>query len=418
MKFRALLAVGLMAFQAAVAPIAIANLAQSQSGGVVTGFVIPNKVGANQPFTFAAGGVVEGEVIAVRTVEGTVVQSRKADKLGRVFLAGGLAAGAYILSAKGGKNTTTLNVQPPQPINSGGLTIPDVPGCIDVNQGLSLSGSGMSGNAADMSVKISKADFPVLAGTASELKTGPLPTTVCGEGSVIITNNQTGDTSSLENVVCYELTAKLARQKLTGGEQTTLEFSFKPANFIANVHARILSGPVSFQGSTKEKDFQVKNGAGKVPLVADPAGLGQFRVAYDINEILGAGKLDGSTFLPLKPGGFGGEKPDKADNQKKKGCPKTKHIRDEANGWEQSEKKVKDEATGKEKTVYIISRTIRCSIHKSCSKDEGHGGNCAFTGKSRCEVHDMTETREFDNERDRKDSMKDTAIPDKYKYPA
>jgi hypothetical protein len=150
-------------------------------------------------------------------------------------------------------------------------------------------------------------------------------------------------------------------------------------------------------------------------MVADPAGQGQFRVAYDVNEIIGAG----STFLPAKPGGAtGGEKPEQADNKKKERCPLTKHVRDEATGWNLSEKDVPDpDNAGKTKKVYIASRTVRCSIHKSCSKDKGHGGACAFTGKNQCKDHDITETREYATERERKDGVKDTAIPEGIKYP-
>ncbi|MBC8066558.1 MAG: hypothetical protein H7Y17_17135 [Chlorobia bacterium] len=416
MKHKFLLAAGLLAIQAIVSPFAIAKPSQGQPAGTIQGYVVPDQVGANQPFTFAATKVVEGEVVSVKTVSGEVVATKKTDKLGRVFLPAGLAAGAYLLTTRAGKPTGHLNVGPGSLPFGNTLCVTSAPSAIDVSQGLCLTGTGMNPNAANMSAIIGKTEFPVLAGTATEMKTGPLPSSACNNGPVEVKNTQTNETSQLDNVVFYELSAKMARQKITGGEQTTLEFTFKPANFNASVNARIISGPVSFQGGAKEKDFMVEKGTGKLPLVADPAGLGQFRVAYDINEILGAGKLAGSTFQPLKPGGpVGGEKPEKVDNKKKQ-CPKTIHMRDEANGWQQSEKKVKD-AEGKEKTIYVISRTVRCSIYKSCSKLEGHGGNCNFAGKSRCEVHDIVETREFDNERDRKDSMKDTGIPEKIKFP-
>jgi hypothetical protein len=420
MKHKAMLAAGILLVQAVASPLALARWGQGAAAGQVTGFVVPNQVGANEPFTFAATNVLEGEVVAVKTVDGEVVQTQKTDRHGRIFLAAGLAAGAYLLSAKDGKSVSKLDVQPPRnlpPSNS--LTIPELPGAFSSNEGLTLNGMGMSGNAAEMSVRFGNTEFPVLAGTATEMKTGPLPPEACGAGPIAVTNNKTGETSHMDSVVCYELSAKLGQERIASGQRTSLDFAFKPEGFVANVIARILSGPVSFAGGKKEQTLKIIGGAAKLPLVADPGGQGPFRVAYEVEEILGAGKLDGSTFVPLKPAPMPGEqRPEPQGNEKKKRCPKTKHIRDEANGWDTSEKRVPDPANpGKTKIVYVCSRTVRCSIHKSCAKDEGHGGDCVFTGKSRCKDHDIVETREFDNEQDRKDSMKDTAIPPKLKYP-
>jgi hypothetical protein len=423
MKHKAMIAAGLLTLQAVISPIAIANFAQGQPAGEVTGFVVPSEVGANEPFTFAATGVVEGEVISVQTVDGEVVQAKKADKHGRVFLAAGLAAGAYILSTKGGKGTSKIDVQPPRTLPGGSeLTIPQLPGKINAKQGLNLTGEGMSPNAADMVATINGKQYPALAGTATEMKTGPLPSSACGAGPVEIKNTKTGDTSMLDNVVCYELSAKLGRQKLVGGEQTALEFTFKPANLTALVEARILSGPVSFAGGVKEKVLEVIGGAAKLPLVADPAGQGPFRVAYDIHDVLGAGRVEGTAKAgDLRPGGpVGGQigKPGTEPTENKERCPLTKHIRDEATGWKTSEKTVPDaDNPGKTKTVYIATRTVRCSIHKSCTKIKGHGGDCAFTGKSRCKDHETTETREYGSADARKDGMKDTKIPEGMKYP-
>ena len=75
-------------------------------------------------------------------------------------------------------------------------------------------------------------------------------------------------------------------------------------------------------------------------MVADPGGKGPFRVAYDIQDVLGTDRI-----------GQPGEKTD----DKKERCPKTKHIRDEATGWKTSEKEVPDpDNPGKTKTVYVV----------------------------------------------------------------
>ena len=53
----------------------------------------------------------------------------------------------------------------------------------------------------------------------------------------------------------------------------------------ATVNVRILSGPVKFEGGKMEIDVVVQNGKATVPLVADPAGLGKFRVVYDLEKV-------------------------------------------------------------------------------------------------------------------------------------
>jgi hypothetical protein len=441
MKYKMLSGAGLLLAAAAFSSFAIGNLPQWHPAGEVTGLVVPSTVGDKEPFTFAATGIVEGEVIAIKTVEGDVVETKRADKWGRVFLPAGLAAGSYLLSSKDGKSTSKLDVQPLRELPiADRLTIPELPNSFNAAQGLNLVGEGMSPNAADMSATIGGRQYPALAGTATEMKTGPLPPEACGIGPVEIKNARTGDTLMLDNILAYDLSAKLARKTLLNGEQTVLEFSLKPSTINVVVDARILGGPVSFEGGAQESLVTVIGGSGKLPMVANPGGKGPFRVGYDIHEILGAGKLAGQGVQAAQPGttasgsgspgragaigkpdspvgGQVGQPGEKADN-KKEGCPKTRHIRDEATGWTTSEKEIPDDANpGKTKSIYIATRTVRCNIHKSCLKEKGHGGDCVFSGKGRCKEHDKTETREYDSERARKDGVKDTKIPEGIKYP-
>lgn len=405
MRLNTLMAAGILTFQAVLGPLAMAGMAdQGQPAGVLTGFVVPSEVGANEPFTFAATGVVEGEVISVKTLEGEVVQTKKTDKLGRVFLAAGLAAGSYLLSTSGGKGQSKVEIQPPRNITSGGpLSLTNTPSISNVADGLTLKGSGMSLDLAQHQITAGGKQFPILAGTATEVKTGPLPTSVCGEGPIELKNTKTGESAKIDNVVFYSLSAKLGRTKLVGGEQTALEFTFLPKSLKASVNARILSGPVSFGGGAKEKMVEIVNGSGRAPLHADPASQGPFRVAYDLTDIVGSGK----TGAPTEPG-----------NPTREKCPLTKHERMSAGGWHDSETTIPDpDNPGKEKKVYRISRTVSCSIRKSCSKMKGHGGECAFTGASACDAHTITETRDFNSERERTDGKKDTKIPDGLKFP-
>ena len=403
MKLNAIVAAGVLTVQALVGPFAMAGMGQGAAGGTLTGFVVPKTVGANEGFTFAAQGVVEGEVISIQTVEGEVVQTKKTDKFGRVFLAAGLAAGTYLLSRSGGRGQGQLEVQPPRNIApSNNLSIPKPPSNFNVKEGLNLPCEGASADASELEFVINGKKYPALASTTTEALTGPLPASACGAGPVELKNLKTGQSAKVDEVVGYELNAKLGRQKLVNGEQTFLEFLFNPANWVAVVNARILSGPVSFEGGAKEKSIRVEKGSARAALKADPGGVGAFRVAYDLVNVLAPGKTGGS--------GSGDNKDER--------CPLTKHERMSADGWKDSQKEVADpDNPGKTKTVYMISRTVRCSIRKSCSKVKGHGGECAFTGASSCKDHTITETREFDSEDARKDGKKDTAIPPELKFP-
>ncbi len=418
MKRNALFAAGILILQAISSPFAIARLGQDPAAGQVSGFVVPKEVGANEPFTFAATNTIEGQVVQVQTIDGEVVATKKADKHGRVFLAAGLAAGAYLLSTSGGKGSGQIQVQPPRNLPPGGsMQIPKMPATINASEGLQLSGQGLCPDASKLMATFGGKEFPVLAGTATEMKTGPLPESACGIGDLEVKNSLTGEALHQEDVACYQLTAKLSRSKLMSGEAARLEFSLVPTQMDAMVIATILGGPVSFPGGAKERQVKIENGKGQVPLVADRGGQGAFQVAYSLHAALGAARVNGNGQAKAGDVGQGG-KPQPQGNMKRERCPLTKHIRDEATGWETTEKKVADpDNPGKTKTIYIATRTIRCNIHKSCSKDKGHAGDCAFTGKHRCKDHDKVEVREYDSDRARKDGMKDTAIPADLKYP-
>ena len=141
-----------------------------QETGRVTGEVIqPKEIHANEPFTFAVSGTVEGEVVQVQTVSGEVVQRGKADKLGRVFLPAGIPAGAYLVSAVSHGKPQQMVVAPSAAMPAGPLRLDPIPQTINVSEPLHLTGSGFSPNAADMAVN----SAPVLAATQNEIVSPP-----------------------------------------------------------------------------------------------------------------------------------------------------------------------------------------------------------------------------------------------------
>jgi hypothetical protein len=289
------LTVSLMLLQQAIIPLALAQGDPPKAKPVP--LLAPSEIGAKEPFTFAVGGtvegevtsgnVVEGEVISVATVEGVVVEKQKADKYGRVFLPVGLAAGAYLISrANGSKCSSQIVVKEARNIPTGShLGLTDPPKACNIQKGLGLHGTNLNPKGQAMTLTIAGKPVPVLAATANELRTGPLPASLCGHDAIVVRNADTSESDQIADLTVFSLKARLARQKLVSGEQTTLEFTFAPADTTATINARIISGPVRFEGGGTEKSVKIEHGKASVPLVADPAGFGSFRVAYDLEKI-------------------------------------------------------------------------------------------------------------------------------------
>src|SRR5215831_18211656 len=94
-----------------LATTAIAVTAQdanTAAANQITGMIVPDRIYDRQPFSFTASQASAGEVISIQTVEGVVVQRASADKYGRVFLAVGLPAAAYLVSRGGGQQPHSL----------------------------------------------------------------------------------------------------------------------------------------------------------------------------------------------------------------------------------------------------------------------------------------------------------------------
>jgi hypothetical protein len=396
MKLTTLLTAGMLLVQ----PLSGALAASSDMGaqGTVSGFVVPHEVQEKEPFTFAAKGVIEGEVIEVKTVEGEVVATKKADKYGRIFLAAGLAAGSYLLSHHGGKSSAPLLVgtgghegSNPIPTDQVSLSVP--PSSCSVSEGLTLSGTGMSGNAEENVIKIGDHEVPVLASTAREVQTGELAGMPCGYQPIHLENTKSGKHADVDKCLVYDLKAKIGRQKLVSGEQTALEFSFLPKEIKAMVSARILSGPVSFKGGKKETQVAVSNGAASLPLIADPAGSGPFRVAFDFAGVSGENS------------------PTAGGQDSKEPCPKTLHKYEPLSGWKSGEKDIPDpDDPKKKKHVYTATQKSACFVHSHCGKTKGHDGDCSFSAKKRCtdKTHpEKTDEKQFDTKEDRDKFLKD-----------
>lgn len=385
-RFQLMAAVALLAQQILVAGAVAANPV-GQSGGMVEGFVVPSSVHANEPFTFAAQGSVEGEVVEIKTVEGEVVATKKTDKLGRVFLQTGLLAGNYLLSSRG-KASSTIQVQVPNspPDSSRALSF-QMPKFVDQATGLQLTGTGFSGNAAELRVVSGKASVPVLASTPREMKTGPLTNLKPGAHRPDVVNQATGERVTGNELVVYRVQTVLARKKLVQGEATYLEFTVLPKELQAEISARIISGPVHFADGGNTAHLSVKNGSGKVPLVADPAGSGKFSLSWEMSNIM-------VTFVP--PERIESNPPQQESTLP---CPATRHTMKEIGVWKEA---------GKRGDLFLATRERQCYVQE-CRLKKGHGGEHEFGASKACPDKDRdTEERSFSTDADRAKFIKES----------
>lgn len=373
----ALVAIAILTQQVLVAGAMAAN-SSTQSSGKVEGFVTPSNVNAKEPFTFTAQGVVEGEVIDIKTVEGEVVASKKTDKLGRVFVPAGLAAGAYLLT-HGAKSSGHLEVvnssSPPNPSNTLSFQMPKF---VDQNAGLNLTGAGFSGNAAEMKISSGRNSVPVLASTPRELKTGSLANLKPGFHKLEVGNLETGERVTGNDLVVYRVQSTLARKTLVSGEATVLEFNVQPKELQADIKANITSGPVHFAGGGNETHIAIKNGAGKAPLVADPAGSGKFNLTWEMTNIM---------VLMIPPGQISG---DPAPGESNEPCPATRHAMKPIGVWKPA---------GKRGDLFIATRERQCYVQE-CRLKKGHSPAAhEFGAPKACPDKDRdTEEKSFETE--------------------
>jgi hypothetical protein len=258
--------------------------------------IIPDIIYDRQPFTFAVipdvknASRAEGEVVNVQTVEGVVVQRSSADRYGRIFLAAGLPAGAYLIS-RGvdskplGKlaihpRSPDLETQPSQPKP---VLKPPPPAKID--DPFILYGHGFSPNSSDMSVTLpgcGPAQPPVvLAATEAQLKLAPLQLQP-GVCQLRVTNHSNGQSTDALPLLFYDIQGRMERRKLvSSGDQTDLVVTVKPEGLPLKVRATVISGPVDFGGGRKEAESITRDGKAVFPVHTEH-GAGPFELSWEL----------------------------------------------------------------------------------------------------------------------------------------
>jgi hypothetical protein len=257
--------------------------------------VQPDNISARQPFTFAlASGSVEGEVVDIQTVDGTVVQQSRTDKYGRVFLASGLPAGAYLINIGGSRPVPLGEIDVKQiaadvPAVPRPLQLQNVPQAIKRSDGLNLAGHGFSGNYNDMQVTLAgngaSTQPTILAATEDQLKLAPMTEMQPGISQLTVTNQATGQSSAPEPLLVCDMQAHLERNTLKRGtDATQLLLEGEPRGLPVSVRVKITYGPVDFGAGKKEATAVTSNGMAVFPVHAE-RNAGPFEVLWMLEPV-------------------------------------------------------------------------------------------------------------------------------------
>jgi hypothetical protein len=261
----------------------------------LTTLVQPDNIRAREPFTFAvSSGAVQGEVVDIQTVDGTVVQQSTPDKYGRVFLAAGLPAGAYLIRI-GGSQPVPLGEIEVKQIPADVLAVPrplqlrDVPQAIKRSDGLNLAGHGFSGNYGDMQVTLAgngaSAQPMILAATEDQLKLAPMTEMQPGISQLTVTNQATAQSSVPQPLLVCDMQAHLERNTLKRGtDATQLILEGEPRDLPVNVRVKITYGPVDFGAGKKEATAVTSNGMAVFPVHAE-RNAGPFEVLWMLEPV-------------------------------------------------------------------------------------------------------------------------------------
>lgn len=261
----------------------------------VEGLVVPDSVFDKQPFTFAVPQTVEGEVVNIRTVDGEVVQHASADKYGRIFLAAGLPAGAYMVSAGShGQPIGKLEIKPQagdalQHVSQP-MRIVNPPQVLKLSNPFSLNGTGFNPNCADMRATLNgsgKTEAPVvLASTKDQLKLAPIQYLQPGMAQLRVTNQATGQSTEPQQLLLYNISGELGRHTIRSGrDETQLTLKVQPANMALTVKVNVVSGPVDFGQGRKEVEAVTDNGQAVFPVHAEH-GAGAFQLSWALADAL------------------------------------------------------------------------------------------------------------------------------------
>lgn len=258
----------------------------------IEGLVVPDNVSSQQPFSFSVPQS-SGSAVDIQTVSGEVVQQATTDKYGRIFLAGGLPAGAYLISmGPHHQPIGKFDIKPAATENlqhvSQQLQIQN-PGAVKFSDPFSLAGRGFNPNCSSMQVSLAgsgKTEAPlVLAATKDQLKLAPIQQLQPGMAQLRVTNQATGQSSEPQPVLVYSIRGELGRNTIKSGhDETQLTLKVQPENIALKVKVNVVSGPVDFGQGSREVEGITSNGQAVFPVHAQH-GAGEFQLAWELAEL-------------------------------------------------------------------------------------------------------------------------------------
>lgn len=265
-------------------------------------FVTPRSIAAKEPFTFAAQGVVEGEVIEVQTVEGEVISSHKPDSLGRVFLESGLAAGSYLLAAGGHRHPALTRLKVVDQV----ATSPRPCELFKLDELVRLGSQTNHPDARDLSAKLDTGtNIPVLAASSHEVVLAA-PKTIGikpGHYSLSVKDSQ-GQTIVEQPAALCQVIVNLMQDKVLSGASTSLVFTMTPKDVAADLLVSILSGPITFQQGAKETTMSLRDGTAMVPVQTLAGQSGRFAIGWMFSpnrQVPSAHPIRGDTEVSKEP---------------------------------------------------------------------------------------------------------------------
>lgn len=255
----------------------------------IEGLVVPDNISNQQPFSFSVPQS-KGAEVDIQTVSGEVVQQATTDKYGRIFLAAGLPAGAYLISLGSHHQPIgKLEIKPPATENlqhvPQSIQIQN-PGAVKLSNPFSLTGHGFNPNCSNMQVSLAgsgKTETPlVLAATEDQLKLAPVQQLQPGMTQLKVTNEATGQSTEPQQFLLYSISGELGRNTIKSGhDETQLTLRVQPVNMALKVKVDVVSGPVDFGQGSKEVEGITSNGQAVFPVHAEH-GAGEFQLAWEV----------------------------------------------------------------------------------------------------------------------------------------
>jgi len=255
----------------------------------IEGMVVPDNIHDRQPFSFAVPQIT-GEVVNVQTVEGVVVQQASTDKYGRIFLAAGLPAGAYLVSGSGhdqplGKIEIRQRAGDALQHTPQSLQLQNPPEALKVSDGFTLNGTGLNSDYRKVKVRLTgsgQTEEPtILAATEDQLKLAPVQQLQPGAAQLRVTNQDTGESTDATRVLLYDIQGRLERRTLKSGDQSELVVTVIPDDLPLTVKTNVVSGPVDFGGGRKQVEGVTNHGQAIFPVRAEH-GSGPFQLTWEL----------------------------------------------------------------------------------------------------------------------------------------